>query len=85
VIVPQEFATPEMGPDGSIMFMFRDPDGMLASDLSRFDVQWTTNFIGDSTIWFSSVNQLTYTNGYIMYKDEDPGDRARAIYRVFER
>ncbi len=85
VIVPQEFATPEMGPDGSIMFMFRDPDGMLASDLSRFDVQWTTNFIGDSTVWFSSVNQLTYTNGYIMYKDTDPGDRARAIYRVFER
>ena len=85
VIVPQSFAVPEMDPDGSIRFKFRDQDGFLASDLSRFDVQWTTNLTAGSTSWISTGAELSITNGYIMYTDPDAGTRPQRIYRVIER
>ncbi len=85
VIVPQSFAAPEMGPDGSIRFKFRDQDGLLASDLSRFDVQWTTNLTDVSTSWISTGAQLSITNGYIMYTDPEADILPQRIYRVIER
>lgn len=85
VMVPQQLALYEMGPDGSVMFMFRDQDGFLETDLSRFDVQWTTNFTGEYSAWVSSVNTLTLTNGYIRFRDPESVYRPRAVYRVIER
>ena len=48
--------------NGHFQFHFRDADGELASDLTRFEIHSTTNFQGPATIWQTNAAGLGFTN-----------------------
>ena len=72
-------------PDGRFQLHFRDPDGTLASDLSRFEIHSTTNLIGAGTIWETNTTVLSIINGLIRFEDAGSTNLLRRFYRVIER
>ena len=58
VLVPQRFSSgPNLHrlPDGRLHLYFRDLDGGLASDLTRFEIHSTSNLRSPGTIWVTNI------------------------------
>jgi|GEM_PF-6564596 hypothetical protein len=84
VIVPQQLTT-QRGGGGQFQLLFTDPDNTAATDLTRFEVHHTTNFIGASTVWVTNSGNFTLSNGKILFDDTGSTGVARRFYRVIER
>ena len=85
VIVPQQLQPPQRGGGGQFQIRFNDPDGVLGSDLSRFEVHHTTNFLGASTVWITNSGSFTLSNGKILFNDTGSIGAPRRFYRVIEK
>ncbi len=85
VIVPQRLQPPQRGGGGQFQLRFNDPDGALGSDLSRFEVHHTTNFLGVSTVWMTNSGSFTLSNGKILFNDTGSIGAPRRFYRVIEK
>ena len=72
-------------PEGRFQLHFRDPDGTLASDLSRLEIHSTTNLIGAGTVWVTNITGLSITNGFIRFEDAGSTNLQRRFYRVIEK
>lgn len=84
VIAPQQLSS-QRGVDGQFQLLFTDPDNTAATDLSRFEVHHTTNFIGASTVWVTNSGSFTLSNGKIRFDDTTSAGAPRRFYRVIER
>ncbi|MFA6545384.1 MAG: kelch repeat-containing protein [Limisphaerales bacterium] len=85
VLVPQRLQSPQRGGGGQFQLRFDDPDGALGSDLSRFEVHHTTNFLGANTAWVTNSGNFTISNGKILFDDAGSLGTARRYYRVIEK
>ena len=72
-------------PDGRFQLHFRDPDGTLASDLTRLEIHSTTNFTGAGTVWVTNTTGLSIINGLIRFEDASSTNLLRRFYRVIEK
>ena len=72
-------------PDGRFQLHFHDPDGTLASDLTRLEIHSTTNFIGPATVWVTNTTGLSIINGLILFEDTGSTNLIRRFYRVIEK
>ena len=72
-------------PEGRFQLHFCDPDGTLASDLSRLEIHSTTNLIGAGTVWVTNITGLSITNGFIRFEDAGSTNLQRRFYRVIEK
>jgi len=81
--VAQIVGVPVRLPGGAVRVSFGDMDGLgvVASNVSRFEVQFTTNFVD----WVATPFGLSMLNGKFIL--DDPGQAAspRRFYRVIER
>lgn len=85
VQVPQQLQPPQPLPDGRVHLFFRDPDGVLSSDLARFEIHATANLMGAGTVWETNTTGLVYSNGFVRFEDATDRNRSRRFYRVIER
>ena len=85
VIVPQRLQAPLRAAGGQFQLLFRDHDGLLAGDLTRFEVHHTTNFIGLGTVWLTNSGSLTVSNGMLLFDDSGSQGLGRRFYRVIEK
>ena len=72
-------------PDGRFQLHFLDPDGTLASDLTRLEIHSTTNFIGAGTVWVTNTTGLAIINGLIRFEDAGSTNLLRRFYRIIKR
>jgi|GEM_PF-2903628 len=84
VIVPQQL-TVQRGGGGQFQLLFTDPDTTAATDLSRFEVHHTTDFLGASTAWVTNSGSFTLSNGKILFDDTSSTGTPRRFYRVIEK
>ena len=87
VLVPQrvEGGAARRLSDGRFRLDFRDQDGALGNDLSRFEIHSTTNLTGSGTVWMTNIVGLVVTNGLIRFEDAGSTNLHRRFYRVIER
>ena len=85
VIAAQQLQLPLRAAGERFQLLFRDPDGTFSSDLTRFEVHYTTNFTGAGTGWTTNIGGLTVSNGFIMFEDAVSTNLLRRFYRVIER
>jgi hypothetical protein len=71
--------------DGRFQLHFRDPDGTLASDLTRLEIHSTTNFVGTGTIWITNTTGFSIINGLIRFEDASSTNLHRRFYRIIEK
>jgi hypothetical protein len=83
VTVRQRIGVPFRLGDGElrIAFGFEDNTGATASDLSRLQVQATTNFVE----WLALPNALVLSNGLIHLEDASAPGHPQRFYRIIER
>jgi hypothetical protein len=81
--VAQVVGVPVRLPGGAVRVSFGDMDGLgvVASNVSRFEVQFTTNFVD----WVASPFGLSMLNGKFILDDPGQAASARRFYRVIER
>ena len=86
VQVPQVLERPELLPDGTVRLRFADPDGTVAADAGRFEVQHTPNLGGPDETWIVTPGEFVRGAGRWVFEDRSvvPGEAVRA-YRVVER
>lgn len=85
VIVPQRLQPPQRTGGGQWQLLFTDPDNAVGSDLSRFEVHHTANFLGASTVWVTNSGSFTLSNGKILFDHTGSVGTARRFYRVIEK
>lgn len=85
VLVPQRFQTPRHDATGRLQLFFQDNDGALASDLTKFEVHFTTNLLRTNTAWVTNSGGLVFSNGMILFIDTGSTGSVRRFYRVIER
>ena len=71
--------------DGRFQLHFHDPDGTLASDLTRLEIHSTTNFVGAGTVWVTNTPGLSIINGLIRFEDAGSTNLRRRFYCIIER
>ena len=84
VIVPQQLSS-QRGGSGQFQLLFTDPDTTVGSDLARFEVHHTANFLGASTVWVTNSGSFTLSSGKILFDDTGSVGTARRFYRVIEK
>ncbi len=84
VIVPQQLSS-QRGGSGQFQLLFTDPDTTVGSDLARFEVHHTANFLGASTVWVTNSGSFTSSSGKILFDDTGSVGTARRFYRVIEK
>ena len=84
VIVPQQLSS-RRGGSGQFQLLFTDPDTAVGSDLARFEVHHTANFLGASTVWVTNSGSFTLSSGKILFDDTGSVGTARRFYRVIEK
>jgi len=84
VIVPQQLSS-QRGGSGQFQLLFTDPDTAVGSDLARFEVHHTANFLGASTVWVTNSGSFTLSSGKILFDDTGSVGTARRFYRVIEK
>jgi uncharacterized delta-60 repeat protein len=83
VLVAQQLRQFQWTANGSFQLLFNDPDGRVATDLTRFEVQAATNLL--SANWLRFTNNLTLTNGMILFRDIAATNSSQRFYRVIEK
>jgi hypothetical protein len=86
VEVPQVLERPEVLPDGAVRLRFADPDGTMATDPGRFQVQHAANVGGPEDGWSATPGEIVRSAGRWVFEDWSvvPGETIRA-YRVIEQ
>jgi hypothetical protein len=84
VRVPQQLRALERTPDGRGQFLFSDPDGVLSSEPSRFEVQHTADLSGATTVWVVTPGTISLSNGQFLFEEQTAGTNDFRYYRVIE-
>ena len=86
VVSAQRIMAPARLANGRYQFDFQDEDGGVADDLTRFEIQSTTEFVGADTIWTTNDTAgLVIINGSIRFQDVGSVNLPRRFYRVIEK
>lgn len=85
VLVSQRMLAPQRLLNGRVRILFSDPDGTLASDPSRFEVQHTTNLGAPVPIWTINSGPITPSSGRYLFEDQTSGADSLRFYRIVEK
>jgi alpha-tubulin suppressor-like RCC1 family protein len=82
VLVPQQFSTPIILNNHSILFLSGDSDGGLltTNDLPAFTAQASSNLVN----WVTVPNALSITNGFLILQDPSQSNYPTRFYRIIE-
>ncbi|NDB76039.1 MAG: hypothetical protein EB141_10415, partial [Verrucomicrobia bacterium] len=87
VRLPQRVAPPVFTPGSPFRLRFGDADGGLAGpvDLSKLEVQATTNLLRTNSVWVTLTNGFSVVNGMLQFDDPSVTNLVRRYYRVIEK
>ncbi len=85
VQAPQKISLPGLSDDRRMQFSFRDADGSLAVDSTRFVVQSAAILAGTNTQWQAVTGLITRTNGTFQFQEALPPASGNHFYRVIEQ
>ncbi|NBV23854.1 MAG: hypothetical protein EBS05_18285 [Proteobacteria bacterium] len=85
VWIPLRIRPPVPTGDGRLRMQFGDGagDGLTTSDLANFEFHVSHNLL--STNWVPLTNQITLTNGHLMFYEPSAGAITSRFYRIIER
>lgn len=87
VRVPQRVASPVFTPGQPFRLRFTDDNGEqpAAVDLTKIEVQFTTNLLRTNTVWVTLTNGFNIVGGLVELDDPASTNAVRRYYRVIEK
>ena len=85
VQIPQRLQDLVRLPDGRMRLAFTDPDGAIASEPWRFEIQSTGEIGGSNPVWKTVSGTLAVVAGKLQFDSEAAEASGTQFYRVVER